>query len=167
MPAESAAYLDSLADLVKSGQTPVYAIGGPGDRALSNAEHNGTMPHWITSRVGTYELVGSDAAQTAVSVAETLFPVPSSAALATNASWYDALTGGAMVGIEGGPLLLNPTATADPRVADYLSANSPNLETVHLFGSRLSLADNLIAPCGDAIGLPGHYVYIDRALTNP
>ncbi len=100
-----------------------------------------------------------NAIDTAALIAEQFFYGPPTAAIATSDSWYDALTGGAMSGALYGPLLINPKYNLDPRVAGYLTVNASSLYAVELLGSNNSLADSLIAPVGNAIGVPGTYLY--------
>ena len=76
---------------------------------------------------------------------------------ATLTSWYDALTGGAMIGRLGGPLLLTEPDRLDPATALYLNEASASVGTVALIGGPNALSDVVMAQAGDACGLPGHW----------
>ena len=84
MPSATSSYLAAHA-------TTVYAIGGlaaAADRAAT-------------------AIVGADRYKTAVAVAQRFFTNPGAVGIASGATFADALSGGALLGREGGPLLLS------------------------------------------------------------
>lgn len=138
MPATSAAFLNSLTPNTSQTDTPngtdVITIGGPGDNAFISALENNQLPSWtdLQDIIGA-RFVGSNAVDTAIQVGGAVYgPSPEFAAVATNASWYDALTGGAMVGTQGGPLLL--TGSTGLNAEDYTYLNTALTPTTYIDG---------------------------------
>ncbi|GAA2365101.1 hypothetical protein GCM10010170_063400 [Dactylosporangium salmoneum] len=153
MPAETARYLNRF-DPTK---VDIVTAGGPGDDALINAYYRGQLPSWVNRDWGRYDLVGDAAQDTARMIAEFFFGSPRTVGIATTASWYDALTGGAMIGANYGPLLITVPNALDHQVSDYLSAQSAAVADVVLIGGPNALPQHLVAPIGNASSLPGHY----------
>jgi Cell wall binding domain 2 (CWB2) len=112
--------------------------------------------------VAYQRLVGQNEMDTALLIAQTFFAAPALAAVATNRTWFDALTGGAMVGFGYGPLLITDPAGLYPGVRDYLSRNSGNIGTGVLLGGSAALPDALISPLGEAISLPGQWDFVSN-----
>ncbi|WP_327010533.1 cell wall-binding repeat-containing protein [Dactylosporangium sp. NBC_01737] len=163
MPAATAAYLNSLDPDPDTG-TAMIGVGGPGVRALLNAYDAGQMPNW-PDRISYYPVYGATAFETAIAVAEFFFTGPRTAAVATATTWYDALTGGAMIGGNLGPLLLSAPGSLSPQTRDYLSRNSSTIKYGVLLGGPLALNSSLITPVGDAISVPGYHKYVDYTET--
>lgn len=165
LPAASATYLNHLnPDSTQPSGTMLVTAGGPGDRALMNAYNAGQLPSWPKS-FGRWPLVGNNAKDTAIQVAKFFFAAPGISAVATTAGWYDALTGGAMIGLNYGPLLLtDPTGLYGP-LADYLSADSGGMWDAVILGGTAALPATLQSPIGEAISLPGQWSYHDRTPT--
>ncbi|MEV6929403.1 cell wall-binding repeat-containing protein [Dactylosporangium sp. NPDC051485] len=138
-------------------QVDIVTAGGPADRALINAYNRGQLPSWVGLQWGRWDLVGQTAQDTARMIAEFFFGSPRYAGIATMTSWYDALTGGAMIGANFGPLLLTAPNSLDHQVSDYLSANSAAMADVVLIGGPNALSPNLVPQLGNAFSLPGHY----------
>lgn len=160
MPASSAAYLDALnPDPTDEDGTAIVTAGGPGDHALRTAYRDGQLPSW--SNLEYARLVGDTAPDTAVRVAEHFFAAPPTAAVATSRNWYDALSGGAMVAVKGGPLLITPPDRLHAAVRRYLSVNSGSLARTAMLGGPVALPASLVAPIGDAIVVPGRWDYAD------
>ena len=117
MPAVTRAYLKSL----DFGPAPValYTVGGPATAAIDSA-----FPAWP----GLTRLAGADRYATAAKVATSyLFgPVPSGrywmAGIATGLNFPDAMSGGALVGAQGGPLLLAGPTGLSPEEKEILTA---------------------------------------------
>src|SRR5260370_20459762 len=102
MPAESAAYLDSLTPTSKFSQgTLMVGVGGPGDKALQTAYANGQMHYWPTSGVFFDHIVGSNAEDTAIKLATTFNHTGSEVGIATKSDWHDALAAGSLLGTRG------------------------------------------------------------------
>jgi ell wall binding domain 2 (CWB2) len=150
LPAASLAYLtghDSSDDpwAPPAGvPTHVYGVGGPGAAAFTSALKSGELPSWQQSPYTA--LVGSNAPATAVDVANEFF-TPSAydqyAAVATDATWQDALAGGAFVGSRSGPLLLTAPSGLDPSDAAYLQQNTNNLLGAYVMGGTKALPDSV------------------------
>jgi hypothetical protein len=159
MPATSAAYLNTLNPDPVTG-TAIVTGGGPGDRALVSACIARLMPSWpACDTIDYFPLVGPNEKDTALLLAQFFFFSPFVSAIATNRGWQDALTGGAMIGAEGGPLLLtDPTGLYGP-LATYLNNNSGSMWDAIMLGGFLALPDTLIKPIGDAISLPDQWIY--------
>ncbi|MET7426468.1 cell wall-binding repeat-containing protein [Dactylosporangium sp. NPDC005555] len=157
MPAATAAYLNRLDPRV----VDMIGVGGPGVRALENGYDRGQLPSWenISEVWYYYPVFGATEFETAVAVAEFFFSGPRYAAVATATTWYDALTGGSMIGANGGPLLLSAPGSLSPQTRAYLSDNSASIKYGVLLGGYLALSDNLIEPLGKAISLPGTHKY--------
>jgi dipeptidyl aminopeptidase/acylaminoacyl peptidase len=158
LPPSSAAYLNGLSPDTASGGTQIVTAGGPGDRALVSAIQTRQLPAWPAQP--TYKsMVGANERDTAVMIADYFFAAPPVAAIATNRTWFDALTGGAMVGLNNGPLLITDPTGLYPGVQQYLMRNSGNIWAGVLLGGPVALPQTLHAPVGDAIGLPTQWDY--------
>jgi hypothetical protein len=167
MPASSAAYLNELVPEGPAGPgTAIVTVGGPGDRALESARQSGQLPSWPRMIFGE-SLIGANEKDTALQVARFFFRSPGIAALATNRSWFDALTGGAMIGFMQGPLLITEPDQLYPGVRAYLSRNSGGLQTAVMLGGPVALPDTLISPTGEAISLPNQWDYVSHTPESP
>jgi hypothetical protein len=163
MPAATAAYLNTLDPDPDTG-TAMIGVGGPGVRALKSAHSANKMPNW-PDLLNYYEVFGATEFETAIAVAEFFFLGPRTAAVATASTWFDALTGGAMIGGNLGPLLLSTPGGLSPQTRDYLSRNSSTLQYGVLLGGPLALNNTLITPVGDAISVPGYHKYVEYTET--
>jgi hypothetical protein len=156
MPPETAAYLNTLnPNPAAAGGTELVTVGGPGDAALISAYHGGQLSHW-PSQISRMKLAGPDRYTTALMVAQAYFTSNTDAALATGASWPDALSGGAMVGHRGGPLLLTAPTGISPAVLSYLGGQSASLYDLFLMGGPVALPTAIAQQAASAIGVPGH-----------
>lgn len=106
-----------------------YAVGGPAARAYPSLT----------------PIAGSDRVATALAVAEVFFPAPSAVGLARADSFADALTGGAHSGHLGGPLLLTPSASLDPRVGAYVSERADAIYGGYAYGGEAALSSATLA----------------------
>lgn len=120
VPPETQAYLD------RQSPSTLFAAGGPAARALPDAT----------------PLVGADRIATAVAVAEELFDAPTVAGVATAGAFPDALSGGALVGRRGGPMLLSFNDELSPEVGAYLEGQ-PQIAEVFVFGGVEALTDEV------------------------
>ncbi|MDG6101928.1 cell wall-binding repeat-containing protein [Dactylosporangium aurantiacum] len=154
MPAATAAYLDGL----DPEAVAMIAVGGPAVRALENAGARNQLPSWPDG-AEYYPVFGATEFETAVAVAEFFFTGPRTAAVATATTWFDALTGGAMIGANGGPLLLSAPGTLSEPTRAYFSRNAGSITYGVLLGGPLALKDSLIGPLGNAISVPGAVGY--------
>ncbi|MET7425158.1 cell wall-binding repeat-containing protein [Dactylosporangium sp. NPDC005555] len=155
LPAATATYLNTLQ---APPATRIYAAGGPAWAAMLDAKRRWLMPSWPQDPF-IINVSGQDEYETAVLVAQSFFPNPRTAAVATGATWFDALTGGAMIGANGGPLLLAAVGNLPPSTQAYFSGNSATLTDGVLLGGPLALKDLLIDPLGRSIAAPGAYDY--------
>jgi len=108
----------------------VYAIGGPA----------------VTADPDAVAVAGADRYTTAAAVATRFFPNPTHVGVATGSNFPDALSGGALLSANNGPVLL-----ADPDHTDaattYLSGARANLGTCWVFGDTNAVP----APVTDTI----------------
>ncbi len=116
-----------------------YAIGGPASHADPSA----------------IAIVGADRYATAVDVAVRFFPAPTALAAASAVTFPDALSGGAHIGTQHGPLLLVPPSGALPAtVASYLRSVAGSVTHVWLYGGTSAVDNNVQAYVGQAFN-PG------------
>ncbi|MEY9935631.1 hypothetical protein ABH926_010313 [Catenulispora sp. GP43] len=155
MPPDTAAYLNGLNPDPSSGGTQLITVGGPGDKALIAGYQNHEMPRW-PSQISRLPLAGSTRYATSMMVAQTFFSGETDAAVATGLSWPDALSGGAMVGHRGGPLLLTNPSGMSPALLAYLGGESASLYALHLLGGPAALPNVIAQQGAGVIGVPGH-----------
>jgi putative cell wall-binding protein len=153
MPASTASY---LARAKADGTTAFYGVGGEADTALTSIGFQHTP------------LVGATRYETSYLVARTFFgawtnghgTAPTSVGFATGTNWADALSGGAFMGMKGGPLLLVNPATGEPasEAENWILNWSPSITTGYVFGGTAavpSITDsgmgNLIGPMGGPV----------------
>jgi hypothetical protein len=148
MPASSAAYLNRI----NPTTTQLVTVGGPGDKALIAGYQAGQMPSW-PQQITRAALVGATAPDSAVMVAQAFTWANGEAAVATTGGWADALSGGAMIGHRGGPLLLTDPTALYPPVAAYLASQNASLWTVDMLGGPAALPDALIGQIGALVGV--------------
>lgn len=129
LPAATADYL------VRHGDVPVYAIGGPAAAAL-----DGTVPRAVA-------LVGTDRYGTAALVADRLFETTPLVGVATGENFPDALAAGARLGRLGGPLLLSPRAS----LPDSVKAVAEAADRVELFGGPGVLSGEVLDQLAAAV----------------
>ncbi len=132
MPASTAAYLAQVkAHDTTYGTPPVYGVGGQADAALTSVGIQHTA------------LVGATRYDTSYLVAKTFFNGwgringvgPSSVGFATGLTWPDALSGGAFMGQNGGPLLLvDPVSGISPVEQQWLAGWAPYATNAYIFG---------------------------------
>ncbi|MET7421189.1 cell wall-binding repeat-containing protein [Dactylosporangium sp. NPDC005555] len=159
MPASTAAYLNGI----DPTQQAVVGVGGPGCRAIENAYARKQLPSWRSRPY--WPVSGATEFETAVAVAEFFFTSPHVAAVATATTWYDALTGGAMAGWYGGPLLLSTPGSLSPQTEAYLNRCAASVRWPTLLGGPLALKQSLVEPLGEAVSAPGQSVYLESTET--
>lgn len=155
MPSETAAYLNGLNPDPSSGGTQLITVGGPGDNALISGYQHDQMPRW-PHQIRRVRLAGTTRYDTSLMVAQAFFGSETDAAVATGMSWPDALSGGAMVGHRGGPLLLTDPSGMSPALLDYLGGESGSLYALHLLGGPAALPNAIAQQAAGVIGVPGH-----------
>ncbi len=105
------------------------AVGGPAAQAAPTAT----------------PIVGATRFDTAVQVAEQLFGAPTVVGAASGETFPDGLSGGAMIGKVGGPLLLVPSSTRlSPVVRSYLQAHAATVASVEVFGGPDAVSDAIV-----------------------
>ena len=165
MPASTGAYLAQVkAHDSANYATGVYGVGGQADTALTSINFQHTP------------LVGATRYETSYLVARTFFgdwnqgmsTVPANVGFATGANWADALSGGAFMGMKGGPLLLVNPATGEPatEAESWVTGFSSAITTGYVFGGTAAVPSvtdfgigNLIGPMGG----PVNYVVNPKA----
>ncbi|HEY2427712.1 MAG TPA: cell wall-binding repeat-containing protein, partial [Acidimicrobiales bacterium] len=95
-----------------------WAVGGPAAAAYPAAK----------------PLVGADRYATSVVVAQQFFSAPAAVGIASGLAFPDALSGGAVVGELGGPMLLTDPTTLSAPVQSYLAANKASIKQAIIFG---------------------------------
>ena len=155
MPASTAAYLAQVkAHENKQFTTPVYGVGGQADAALTSIgfQHTG--------------LVGADRYMTSYLVAKTFFggweenTTPFNLGVATGLNWPDALSGGAFMGENRGPLLLiPPTGNPSDQFQEYVYGWAPATAHAYIFGGTQALPGVTQSNLGLGISGPAGYNY--------
>ncbi|OLE25280.1 MAG: hypothetical protein AUG49_11225 [Catenulispora sp. 13_1_20CM_3_70_7] len=123
-------------------KTHVYTVGGQATTAVAKA-----FPQW---KGLTTPLSGADRFETAYLVAtRSMFgPALHEVGVATATNWPDALSGGALIGLRHGPLLL---AGADGLSAQELSVlKAPGLGGIAVFGGTAVVSDPILSATADA-----------------
>ncbi|MYS81388.1 cell wall-binding repeat-containing protein [Streptomyces sp. SID5474] len=129
--------------------TEVTAVGGPAVTALRTAG----IPADRTAD-------GTDAADTARLLATRFMDRPKAAALVSQESWQDALTGGALIAGRG-PLLLTTGDGLPGATADYLTATAPSLDRLVTVGGPLAVSDAQVREATALTEPNGMYDFVD------
>jgi hypothetical protein len=129
LPAAVQAYLNAHPGIV-------YAVGGPA----------------VAADPAAIALTGADRYATAVAVA-TLFSGPTTVGVASGTTFADALSGGALLAHDDGPLLLSPPATLPASTTSYLGTAKTTVLTSTLFGGPMALSSAVAAAVGIALGM--------------
>jgi YVTN family beta-propeller protein len=129
LPSETSSYL-----LAHPGT--VYAIGGP----AATADPSATA------------IAGSDRFATAVAVATKFFTAPTAVGVATGLSYPDALSGGALLGHVGAPLILVATDQVPSSANTYLIGVRSTVSTGYLFGGPNTVNAATATAIGTALG---------------
>ena len=114
--------------LARNGDIPRVAIGGPAALASPGSER----------------LAGSDRFETSVIVARRFFASPNLVGLASGVSFADALSGGALLGHAGAPLVLTDPNRLSSVVADYLSSQSSSIDDLFVIGGESAVAPAVV-----------------------
>jgi hypothetical protein len=150
LPSASLAYLKSQCNKGElEDACLLVGVGGPGSQAITTADHEGVNVQ------GVLRYVGATAKDTALLVAGTdtdLSAGPSMIGVATDTGWYDALSGGAMVGHEDGALLLTDPATLYAKDTAYIAGVPTGyIGEIDMFGGPAALSQSLVTPLGTAL----------------
>ncbi len=114
----------------------VYAVGGPA----------------VAADPAAIALTGADRYATAVAVA-TLFSGPTTLGVASGTTFADALSGGAFLAHDDGPLLLSSPMTLPASTTRYLGTAKTTVLTSTLFGGPMALSSAVAAAVGVALGI--------------
>lgn len=154
LPPATLDYLNSIAPTYGMGDRELVGVGGPGANAITKAEKAGTLHNWGKD-AGLLDIVGSDAVDTAVKLAGSAYWTGANVGLATTGGWQDALAGGALLGSEGGDLLLTAPSGLNAEDAAFLAHNSISTEEVDVFGGAAALPASVITAVNPLLGVPG------------
>lgn len=144
LPGSTAAYVSAHANAAQ-----LFGVGDQGAEALQSmfpADH--VIP-----------VAGTDRYATAAAVAHIFFNGPTSPAsigVAVGDNWPDALSGGALLGTQGAPLLLANKAAIPGVEADYAETVASSVNTVLAFGGTDVMPNAAVFTLTDESGLPGH-----------
>ncbi|MER7455483.1 cell wall-binding repeat-containing protein [Micromonospora sp. NPDC126480] len=143
IPPATKAYLDAQ----PREQRMLYGIGRQGVEAAYTYQPNSPYVRGYS---------GQDRYETAYAVAHELFEGQRYAGIATGTNWPDALTGGALMGVLGGPLMLTPgtAATLGAAAASQLKESSGSVHTGLVFGSPAVVSSGQQAQVGMWLGGP-------------
>lgn len=97
-------------------------------------------------------LAGDDRFETAVEIAERLFPSPSAVILATGVNFPDALAGSSLAGVTNAPILLVGSELPDV-VREYLEDNAATIERVYVLGGEGAVPAPVLAEAVAAAGV--------------
>ena len=113
-----------------------YAVGGPAAQAVPTAT----------------PIVGIDRFDTSTLVAQELFTNPTVVGAASGEDFPDGLSGGAMMGKVGGPMLLVAGSVGlPPIIHSYLQANAASISTVNVFGGPNAVSDAVVRDLTSAV----------------
>jgi YVTN family beta-propeller protein len=129
LPSETSSYLSAHPGTV-------YAVGGPA--AMADPLAAG--------------IAGSDRFATAVAVATKFFTAPTAIGVATGLSYPDALSGGALLGHVGAPLILVSTDQVPSAANTYLIGVRSTVSTGYLFGGPNTVNAATATAIGTALG---------------
>ncbi|MEZ0106155.1 hypothetical protein ABH920_000136 [Catenulispora sp. EB89] len=130
-------------------------IGGQAAKALGS--------HWIPAgyQSGSFlGLWGDDRYLTSALVARYFFGSANAVGLATGMNWADALSGGAEMGTENGPLLLvNPKTGVPSGAAQWLGQDNGQFNRAEIFGGNVAVPGSVDKVVGGLIGGSGGVDY--------
>jgi sugar lactone lactonase YvrE len=129
-------------------KTHVYTVGGQATAAVAKA-----FPSW---KGLTTPLAGGDRFETAYKVATSgVFGSKlAEVGIATSANWPDALSGGALIGLRHGPLLLSDKNGLTPQELSVL--RQPGIGGLAVFGGPAVVSDQALSGAADtAFGVGG------------
>ncbi|MFL6117441.1 MAG: cell wall-binding repeat-containing protein, partial [Catenulispora sp.] len=147
MPPETRTYLEHIDPKV----VHVYAVGGQAVKAVAKA-----LPSLAPS---VTPLAGADRYETAAKVANSdLFGAGAAGrytmvGIATGINWPDALSGGALIGNQGGPLLLADSTGVVGSEKALLTTR--RLKGLAVFGGPAAVSDNALTSTANAAFAPG------------
>jgi hypothetical protein len=140
MPASTKTFLDTL----PASDRTIFGIGNRAAEAATSYDPD-AVP-----------VLGKNRYETAAEVGWTFFGGHNYAGLATGLNWPDALSGGALMAVLNGPLLLTPGTAPDlgEYAAEELDRASGAIHTVLVFGSSPVVSDRQLQQAGYWISGP-------------
>jgi putative cell wall-binding protein len=121
MPAETKNYLDSHSTVTR------YAIGAPAAAADASAT----------------PVVGTDNPDTSRKVAEKFFTTPAAVAIANQATFADALSGGVHAALNGAPLLLTDPTALPATISAYLTNAKATTVIGFVYGGTAAVSEDV------------------------
>ncbi|MEU4566033.1 cell wall-binding repeat-containing protein [Micromonospora sp. NPDC023956] len=140
LPASTKAFLDTL----PAGDRTIFGIGRFAAQAATRYDGD-AVPVWGENRYETAAVTGW-----------TFFGGQHHAGIATGVNWPDALSGGALMGVLNGPLLLTPGTAPDLGLDAeiLLDHSSGSIRTALVFGSAPVVSDRQLQQAGHWISGP-------------
>ena len=147
LPSSVSTYLNGL----DQSSTVMFGIGGHAATAMA--------PY------GAVPVAASDRYGTSAATAARFFQGEVAAGLATGLNWPDALTGGAAMGVLGGPLLITPgtTGVLPASIRAQLDVKCGSVDTGLVFGGAAVVSDADATAMGTVIGGPGRFTFSSGA----
>lgn len=126
---------------------------------FSTATHIAVTPRGADATAaadpGATNFVEADRYATAVLVAQAFYSQPGSVGLASGVAFPDALSGGNVVAMNKGPILLVPSSGALPAgVRAYLTAAKASATDAWLFGGAIAVGDDVFTSAHDLLAAP-------------
>ena len=136
LTAGTAQAAETVAYLSRHPSDTRYALGGQAAAADPSAK----------------PVVGADRYDTSTRVATTFFSNPTRIGVASGVAFPDALSGGANIGAQHGPMILVPrSGPLTAALQSYLKANAPSLVDGVAYGGGLALGDDVLTEVRQAI----------------
>jgi putative cell wall-binding protein len=126
---------DTASYLGQHAGAKTYALGGPAAAADPSAT----------------PIVGADRYDTSAHVASQFFDAPKVVGVATGINYPDALSGGAQMGMQAGPMLLTLPDSLPKPVSSYCAAKKDSIDGAFIYGGTLAVHDSVSADVGVAI----------------
>jgi putative cell wall-binding protein len=141
LPPAVAAYIKTKLVGSTNAAPYVIGIGGPGAQSITT----------VGSTSQFDALVGKDRYSTAAMVAA-YFPTNVPVGVASGENFPDALTGGAMTAVSGGPVLLTPQAALNTVTGAALGKVKAGVPTVDVFGGPVAVSEATLGAIVRSVG---------------
>jgi putative cell wall-binding protein len=89
---------------------------------------------------GVHHITGANPSELSANVARELSPIGGAVAVASQATFADALAGGSHISVLNGPLLLTDPQTLSPETAAAIKAASASLREVVIYGGTAAIS---------------------------
>jgi len=139
------------ADTVPSATAAAIKTLNPSTRIVGGGPN--TISEKVRMQLGATRWAGRTRYDTAIAIANGAVAKGwlSRSSVGVAAKLPDALTGGSLVGREGGVLVLTDGATLTPATKSWLTANKTQIERVYVFGGPLSITEGVRTAIANAI----------------